>query len=195
MRKRHNMKIKYLLLASIFITTFSACDKECEIENERFDETDLMWFSYQIGDKLIYKNDSADIDTFTVSDEKIVNVSDAAIGFPEEQCYLPVQGSYRMHNSDSTLTTLFSLSKDKRDDKDYSFYFLMNHFLASDTKIDSLGNVEINGVGYTDVFSVEENSSELNSNISKIKFNKKVGLIQYEMKIQVTWTLYEVKRK
>ena len=194
MQKRLHMKIKYILLASIFFTAFSACDKECEIENEEFDQTDLMWFSYQIGDKLIYINDSADLDTFEVSEERIVNVSDASVGFSERQCYLPIQGSYRMENNDSTFKTLISLTRDKRQEEVYSLYFSMNNMNAFNEDIDTLGNMMINGVEYNDVFMAERDPSGPNGTIDNAKFNKKFGLIQYTLKDGTIWTLDKIER-
>lgn len=186
------MKIKYLLISLIFLEVFSSCEKECEVENEMFSQADLQWFQYELADRLVYVNDSADLDTFEIKNVSISNVGDPNVGQAERQCYLPIKGSYRMENRDSSRTTLFSLTKDNRRENDYSFYFYIDGFLAASKEIENLGKVNINGVEYTDVYFAEENSSNLGSIISNLKFNKDVGLIQYEIRDKSTWTIQEI---
>lgn len=185
-------KAPQVLLIAFLLTTLAACEKPCEPVNEQFDQSELQWFGYETGDKLVFRSDSAELDTFLVSEKRIANFGDYAGGISDAPCFVPIQGSYRIQNSDASLRALFTLTKDRRSAEGLFFSFLIRDFLVLRQQIDTLGNLTLGGIAYTDVFFAENTFAY----VSKVKFNKEHGLIQYELRDQAgSWTLQEVIRR
>lgn len=188
-------RMKYIL--ALFLFNLLACQKDlCIMEYEKFTAEEESWLAYNIGDTLIYQNDSLHRDTFVVYERKTSNYEPIDPGYsPGRECYHPIGGQYKMFNSNSTIDAELSITKDKTLQPDFHKHPYIKDFSTNLNVTTPIDKLLINGTEHKDVYVIKRDQFYGKEIIKSIKFNKDFGFIQYEMMNGIHWTLIEIKRK
>jgi len=185
---------KIFLIISI-ITSFYAC-------NVHFNNSELEWLPYSINDTLIFKSNTSNYDTIIIVNKTVFNESFKMGSFDQSGSgiHLDAKGMveyevnnswYKVNNSSSNSRYLISIykSRNKKPITIAIYYRTFFTYLNEDSKI-RLNNTVINKNEYSDVLILSNINECLNdSNIEKIYWSKKFGLIKYEVCNGEIWEL------
>lgn len=171
------MQRKLLIVCICF--SIISCKKKCEDEEGLLTADELSWFSYAEGQTIVFRSDSNELDTFTVSSKVTYNtpVSHGSKGScdPEQQ--------YMFYNIGNGILNGFSVNSYHNNEHtpDGRAFIMTTDAVFNFTDFSPRNNVMVNGNTYNDVYIMTTDTVNYSVRVWQIYYTKQNGILRYDL--------------
>ncbi|RKD89842.1 hypothetical protein [Mangrovibacterium diazotrophicum] len=185
-------QLKYFLISLLILTSF-ACKYKCP----GFDESEMKWVPYSIGETLKYTNKSDTIELSVVDYYMTEPYSFRGVLIMDVWC--EAESYYSTSQADNG----YEIREDYSDNSDnwgmnvnitksdfFKFHIPSQSSLADSIKVAYMQDTLINGFQYSEVFVISKDTANLSPRISYFIKAADLGVIEfYDRKSQQKWNL------
>ena len=155
---------KYLLFVIVVVFIFSGCNGS---RMGNFTQEELEWLVYEKSDTLSFSNNG--------NESKLV--VDYRDDFTQVRNYYPIEAEIELFNPEGKEQFRIYLLKDE---KAFKKFFRLAKVYRSFDLTQPVDTVTVNDKIYTNVYIFQEDTSEIDSDVWRVYFNKDYGVIRYD---------------